>query len=106
MAAFDFAMCLMNTWGTMCDKTGVLREMRRLAPKPGTRLLTVFSLASVPSRRKWYRRLGHAVLEETPECLVAEGGFRSEQFSEERLRSIVGDCAVRPLTGIAYAVTF
>ena len=106
VAAFDFAMCLMNTWGTMSDKTGVLREMRRLAPKPGTRLLSVFSQASVPVRREWYRRLGHAVLEETSECLVAEGGFRSEQFSEERLRSIVGDCDIRPLAGIAYAVTF
>lgn len=106
VAAFDFAMCLTNTWGTMSDKTGVLREMRRLAPKPGTRLLSVYSQASVPSRREWYRRLGHAVLEETGEYLVTEGGFRSEQFSETRLRSIVGDCAIRPLAGIAYVVTF
>src|SRR5262249_2612043 len=50
LAAFDFAMCLTNTWGTMSDKTGVLREMRRLAPKPHTRLLSVYSEASVPSR--------------------------------------------------------
>lgn len=106
VAAFDFAMCLTNTWGTMSDKTGVLKEMRRLAPEPGTRLLSVYSQASVPSRREWYRRLGHAVLEETSEYLVTEGGFRSEQFSETRLRSIVGDCAIRPLGGIAYVVTF
>ncbi len=106
VAAFDFAMCLTNTWGTMSDKTGVLREMRRLAPKPGTRLLSVYSKASVPSRREWYRRLGHAVLEETSEYLVAAGGFRSEQFSEPRLRSLVGDCAIRPLADIAYVVTF
>jgi hypothetical protein len=90
----------------MSDKTGVLREMRRLAPKPGTRLLSVYSQASVPSRREWYRRLSHVVLEETSEYLVTEGGFRSEQFSETRLRSIVGDCAIRPLAGIAYVVTF
>ncbi|MGH7563031.1 MAG: class I SAM-dependent methyltransferase [Gemmatimonadota bacterium] len=106
VAAFDFAMCLTNTWGTMSDKTAVLREMRRLAPKPGTRLLSVFSQASVPSRREWYRRFGHAVLEETSEYLVTEGGLRSEQFSEGRLRSLVGDCAIRPLADIAYAVTF
>ncbi|MGH7587622.1 MAG: methyltransferase domain-containing protein [Gemmatimonadota bacterium] len=106
VAAFDFAMCLTNTWGTMSDKAGVLREMRRLTPKTGSRLLSVYSQASVPSRRQWYRRLGHAVLEETSEYLVAEGGFRSEQFSEARLRSIVGDCAIRPLTGIAWVVTF
>jgi ubiquinone/menaquinone biosynthesis C-methylase UbiE len=106
VAAFDFAMCLTNTWGTMSDKTGVLREMRRLAPKPGTRLLSVYSKASVPSRREWYRRLGHAVLEEAGQYLVTEGGFRSEQFSEPRLRSLVGDCAIRPLADIAYAVTF
>jgi ubiquinone/menaquinone biosynthesis C-methylase UbiE len=106
VAAFDLAMCLTNTWGTMSDKTGVLREMRRLAPKPHTRLLSVYSETSVPSRREWYRRLGHAVLEETREYLVTAGGFRSEHFSEARLRSLVGDCTIRPLAGIAYVVTF
>ena len=106
LAAFDFAMCLTNTWGTMSDKTGVLREMRRLAPKPHTRLLSVYSEASVPSRREWYSRLGHAVLEETREYLETEGGFRSEHFSEARLRSLVGDSTIRPLTDIAYVVTF
>jgi len=106
VAVFDFAMCLTNTWGTMSDKTGVLTEMRRLAPKPGTRLLSVYSTASVPARREWYRRLGHAVSEETREYLVTEGGFRSEQFSEARLRSLVGDCTIRPLADIAYVVTF
>ena len=106
VAEFDFAMCLTNTWGTMSDKTGVLREMRRLAPKPHTRLLSVYSEASVPSRREWYGRLGHAVLEETREYLETEGGFRSEHFSEAYLRSLVGDSTIRPLTDIAYVVRF
>jgi SAM-dependent methyltransferase len=106
VAAFDFAMCLMNTWGTMSNKNGVLSEMRRLAPEPGTRLLSVYSLASVPARREWYRRLGHGVLEETSEYLVTAGGFRSEQFSEARLRNLVGDCTIRPLADIAYVVRF
>src|SRR6185436_9642652 len=39
---FDAAVCLTNTWGTMSDKAGVLREMRRLAPQPLTRLISVF----------------------------------------------------------------
>src|SRR5215471_6082249 len=95
--AFDFATCLTNTWGTMSDKTGVLREMRRLTPRFGSRLLSVYSTASVLARREWYRRLGHAVLEETSEYLVTEGGFRSEHFSEARLQDLVGDCAIRPL---------
>jgi len=90
----------------MSDKTGVLREMRRLAPKPHTRFLSVYSEASVPSRREWYSRLGHAVLEETREYLETEEGFRSEHFSEARLRSVVGDSTIRPLTDIAYVVTF
>lgn len=106
LAAFDFAMCLTNTWGTMSDKAGVLREMRRVAPKPHTRLLSVYSEASVPSRRAWYRRLGHAVSDETRECLVTEGGFRSEHFSEARLRSLVGECIIHPVTDVAYVVTF
>lgn len=105
-AAFDLAMCLTNTWGTMSDKAAVLEEMRRLAPRPHTRLLSVYSAASVPARREWYRRLGHDVLEDTPEHLVTEGGFRSEHFSEARLRCLLGECAIRPLAGIAYAVTF
>jgi SAM-dependent methyltransferase len=106
VATFDLAVCLTNTWGTMGDKAGVLGEMRRLAPTPRTRLLSVYAEGSVPSRREWYRRLGHAVVEETAECLVTEGGFRSEHFSEARLRSLVGDCAIVPLAGIAYVVTF
>ena len=105
-AAFDFAVCLASTWGTMSNQAGVLREMLRVSPTPHTRLLTVYSEASVPSRREWYRRLGHSVQEETAEYLMTDGGFRSEHFSEARLRSLVGECTVRPLTAIAHVVTF
>jgi hypothetical protein len=87
----------------MSDKTGVLKEMRRLAPQ---RLLSVYSQASVPVRREWYRRLGHSVLEETSDYLMTEGGFRSEHFSEARLRRLVGDCAIRPIADIAYVIAF
>jgi SAM-dependent methyltransferase len=105
-AGFDFATCLTNTWGTMSDKEGVLSEMRRCAPHAGTRLLSVFSDASIPARREWYSRFGHAVVNETPESLLTDGGLRSEHFTETRLRSLVGACTIRPLAGIAYAVTF
>jgi SAM-dependent methyltransferase len=105
-AQFDFAICLTNTWGTMADKAGVLREMRRLAPKPHTRLLSVFSETSVPARREWYRRFGHAVSEETDEYLLTDGGLRSEHFSDARLRALIGDCTIRPVADIARAVTF
>jgi ubiquinone/menaquinone biosynthesis C-methylase UbiE len=103
---FDLAVCLTNTWGTMNDKAAVLREMRRLAPRPHTRLLSVFSVDSVPARRAWYRQFGHAVLEETPEYLLTDGGLRSEHFSDARLRDVVGDCTIRPLAAIARVVTF
>ena len=106
VAVFDFAVCLTNTWGTMADKAAVLAEMRRLAPQPHTRLLSVFSEASVAPRREWYRRFGHAVVEETGEYLVTDGGLRSEHFSDARLRALIGDCTIRPLAGIARAVTF
>jgi hypothetical protein len=46
------------------------------------------------------------VTEETEEYLEGEGGFRSEHFAEGRLRKLVGDCSIRPLTSIAHAVTF
>lgn len=106
VAGFDFALCLTNTWGTMTDKAGVLREMRRLAPRPHTRLLSVYSEASVPARREWYRRLGHAVVEETDEYLVTDGGFRSEHFTDARLRDLIGNCIIRPVADVARAVTF
>jgi ubiquinone/menaquinone biosynthesis C-methylase UbiE len=105
-ASFDVATCLTNTWGTMSDKTAVLNEMRRLAPTPRMRLLSVYAEASILPRREWYRRLGHVVVEESAECLMTEGGFRSEHFSEARLRNLVGDCTIRPIAGIAYVVTF
>ena len=104
--SFDFAICLTNTWGTMSDKAGVLREMRRLAPQPHTRLLSVFSDSSVTARREWYRGFGHAVIEETDEYLLTDGGLRSEHFTDARLRSLVGECAIRPLAGVGRAVTF
>lgn len=105
-ATFDLAICLTNTWGTMSDKTDVLNEMRRAAPGQGSRLLSVYAETSVSARREWYGRLGHAVLEETDEHLLSEGGFRSEHFTEARLRDLVGAFSIRPLAGIAYAVRF
>jgi ubiquinone/menaquinone biosynthesis C-methylase UbiE len=105
-ARFDFAMCLTNTWGTMSDKPGVLDEMRRCVPHPHMKLLSVFAEASVPARRDWYRRFGHAVVEESAEYLMTDGGLRSEHFTETRLRSLVGDCTIHPLAGIGYIVRF
>ena len=90
----------------MTDKAGVLREMRRLAPQPHTRLLSVFAAASVAARREWYRRLGHAIVEQTDEFLVTDGGLRSEHFSDARLRSLIGECTIRPVADIGRAVTF
>ena len=103
---FDLATCLTNTWGTMSNPTGVLDEMRRLAPQRRCRLLSVFSQTSIPARREWYRRFGHEVREETADFLLTEGGLRSEHFSEARLRTIIGDCDIRPLGDVAYAVRF
>jgi hypothetical protein len=88
----------------MSDKTAVLNEMRRLA-EGRTRLLSVYAEASVPARREWYRRLRHVVDEESEDCLLTAGGFRSEHFSEARLRTLVGDRTIRRLAGIAYVVT-
>jgi SAM-dependent methyltransferase len=103
---FDLAVCLTNTWGTMRDKVGVLSEMRRLAPYPLTCVLSVYSLGSIAARREWYQRLGHNVLSESKDCLVSEGGFRSEHFSEARLRSIIGSCTITPLADVAWFVRF
>ena len=105
-AHFDFAACMTNTWGTMSDKLGVLNEMRRCVPHRGMRLLSVFSEQSVPARREWYERFGHIVVDESSEWLLTEGGLRSEHFSEARLRSIVGECTIRPLADVAYIVRF
>jgi ubiquinone/menaquinone biosynthesis C-methylase UbiE len=105
-AQFDFAICMTNTWGTMNDKRGVLDEMRRCVPHAGMRLLSVFAEGSVAARREWYGRLGHSVAQESADYLITDGGLRSEHFTETRLRSLVGECTIRPSTGIAYTVTF
>lgn len=101
-ARFDAALCLTNTWGTMRDKLAVLGEMRRLAPAPGTRLITVYAATSVAPRRQWYANLGHEVVESTPEYLRTSGGFVSEHFTEARLRSLIGDCPIRAIGDVAY----
>jgi len=103
---FDLAISMTNSWGTMENKRGVLDEMRRSVPRSGMRILSVFAEASVPARREWYRRLGHAIAEETPEYLMTDGGLRSEHFTEARLRALVGDCAIHPCTEMAYTVRF
>ena len=104
--AFDLAICMTNTWGTMSDKAGVLQEMRRLSPRPCSRLLSVYSPASVSARREWYRRLDQPVLEVGDEYILTQEGFRSEHFTADRLRALVGDCDIRPLADIGYAVFF
>ncbi|MFN8465168.1 MAG: class I SAM-dependent methyltransferase [Caldilineaceae bacterium] len=103
---FDLAICMTNTWGTMSDKAGVLREMRRLSPRSRSRLMSVYSPASVPARREWYKRLEQPVLEVGDEYILTQGGFRSEHFSADRLRALTGDCDIRPLADIGYAVFF
>jgi len=45
----------------------------RCVPQPGMRLLSVFAEASIAARREWYRRLGHAVVEESAEYLNDRG---------------------------------
>jgi SAM-dependent methyltransferase len=103
---FDLAICMTNTWGTMSDKVGVLREMRRLSPRPRHCLLSVYSPASVPARREWYKQLEQPVLEVGDEYILTQEGFRSEHFSADRLRALVGGCDIRPLADIGYAVFF
>jgi len=103
---FDLSICMTNTWGTMSDKAGVLREMRRLSPRPRSCLLSVYSPASVPARCEWYRRLEQPVLEVGDEYILTREGFRSEHFSADKLRSLAGDCDIRPLADIGYAVFF
>jgi SAM-dependent methyltransferase len=102
--AFDAALCLTNTWGTMSDKLAVLGEMRRLAPKPASRFLTVYASTSVQPRREWYANMGHEVIDVTDECIVTRSGFVSEHFTEDRLRGLVGECRLRRIGGVAYAV--
>jgi len=101
---FDVALCLTNTWGTMSDKLAVLGEMRRLAPKPAARLITVYSPTSVQPRCEWYANMGHEVIDVTDTCIVAQGGFTSEHFTEDRLRSLVGECSLQSIGTIAYFV--
>lgn len=101
-SSFDFAVCLTNTWGTMSDKAGVLSEMKRLAPAARSRLLTVYAGTSVSARREWYANLGHQVLEVTDREIIADGGFTSEHFTEDRLRELLGPCELHTIGDIAY----
>lgn len=87
----------------MSDKHAVLAEMRRCA---SSRLLSVFSERSIGARREWYRRFGHPIAEETSEWLLTAGGFRSEHFTEARLRGLVGDCTISRWADVGYIVQF
>lgn len=101
--SFDRALCLTNTLGTMSDKAGVLREMHRLSPAPGSRLVTLYAETSVDARSEWYSGIGYDIVEVTDEH-IATTGFESEHFSEARVRDLVGDCRLHPLGEIGWVV--
>ena len=86
-ASFDLATCLTNTWGTMSDKAGVLSEMRRLAPGPRTRLLSVYAEASVLARREWYRRLGHRKSDPISLDTVSTTMTAAKEVDDERIKA-------------------
>lgn len=101
---FDLAICMTNTWGTIPDRLGVIAEMRRVAPREGTRIVSVFGPTSVEPRREWYGRLGNAVVTETEEYLETSDGFRSEHFTVKRLGELLGQCHTEPIGDIGYLV--
>ncbi|NNF27225.1 MAG: class I SAM-dependent methyltransferase [Gemmatimonadetes bacterium] len=101
---FDFALCLTSSWGTMSDKSGVLEEMKRLAPEPGSRLVTVYAPSSVPFRTEWYGRLGHPVAQVADDHILTEDGFRSEHYGPDRIRELVGPCVLHPIGEVAFLV--
>jgi hypothetical protein len=83
--------CVTNTWGTMSDKVRGLNEMRCLAPRPQTHLLSVYSEASALPSREWYRRLGHPMVNEYNEVLdvgrpVSLGAFLRSMSSKSLWR--------------------
>lgn len=102
--AFDVAICMTNTWGTLPDKLAVLAEMRRLAPEPGRRIVSVYAATSIVARREWYARLGLEVKAETDEYLETADGFRSEHFTVNRIRSLMGRCELEPIADVGYLV--
>ena len=59
-------------------------------------------ITGLPGTRSWYANMGHRVLEVTEEAIVAEGGFTSEHFTEDRLRQILGPCTLHAIGDIAY----
>ncbi|MGI9626893.1 MAG: class I SAM-dependent methyltransferase [Longimicrobiales bacterium] len=101
---FDVAVCLASTWGTMSDKLAVLDEMKRLAPRFGGRLITVYGQTSVEPRLEWYRNMGQDVVDVTDEHLQTKDGFVSEHFTEDRIRKLVGDCTLHPIGTVGYMV--
>src|SRR5262249_56540740 len=78
--SFDLATSMTNTWGTMSDKAGVLSEMRRLAPRPRSRLLSVYAEASVLPRRGWDRPLGQPLRGGTKQVPISGGRVSSAAF--------------------------
>lgn len=101
---FDLAICMTNTWGTLPDKLAVLAEMRRLAPNIGKRIISVYTQTSIGARREWYARLDLEVKTETDEYLETTNGFRSEHFTVDRIRSLMGRCKIEPIKDIGYLV--
>jgi hypothetical protein len=64
----------------------------------------VYAPTSIGARREWYARLDLEVTAETDEYLETADGFRSEHFTLNRIRSLMGRCEVEPIGDIGYLV--
>jgi ubiquinone/menaquinone biosynthesis C-methylase UbiE len=93
-AAFDYIVCMGNTFGNFgADKYQILREMRRVLKPRGKIIISVYSEDALDERLKAYKKigLGVTVIRKSNTILLdikQTNTNISEQFSKVRLANI------------------
>jgi SAM-dependent methyltransferase len=102
---FDYAICMNNTLGNIEEKKMVIDELSHVVKPHGTILVAVYSMLSIIPRIGWYQRTGLTVTQVTEHYIQTEEGFKSDHFSEERIRQLLPYFDILKITDFGYLVT-
>ena len=103
---FDIAIAMYNTFGNIENQQGMIDSMIRSVKRGGKIIISVFSTASVPFRLEMYKKQNFKNLEVEEYRIITEEGFRSECFTESRIKEFMPEVRIEKCTDIGWIVVW
>ncbi len=86
---FDFAICMMNTFGNLYEKKIVaLKEMKRVIKPNGKIIISVHAARAISAKIEWYTNTGFTGIQVEKNLIYTAQGFISEHFSKKQLQKL------------------